>query len=71
MVDGPGVGIGPIDRAAQRLDEAHEGVAPLFERVGIGHVDANGLLRQRRHVAAARDDDELAVGELLQHERRH
>src|SRR5499427_1869308 len=55
IVDGLGIGIGPVDRAAQGFDEAYEGIAPLLERIGVGDVHANGLLRERRHIAAARD----------------
>src|SRR5262249_37980790 len=71
IVDGLGIGIGPVDRAAQGFDKAYEGIAPLLERIGVGDVHANGLLRERRHIAAARDDDEPAVRQLLQHEGRH
>src|SRR5262245_5797056 len=71
IIDGVGIGIGPVDRAAQSFDEAHEGIAPLLERIGVGDVHANGLLRERLHIAAARDDDEPAVRQLLQHEGRH
>ena len=43
---------------------AHEGVA-LCWAIGVGDVDPDGLVADRRDVAAAGDDLRACVGELL------
>ena len=71
VVDRMRVGIRPVDGAFEDFDKTHQRVALLLERIDVGDVHANGLLREGGDVAAARDDDEPPVRELLQHERRH
>src|SRR5262245_995528 len=69
-LDRLGIGVHPVDRLAVALDETHDRVALVLKRVGVDDDGAHRLPAQRRHVAAADEDADLALLELLHAERR-
>jgi len=63
-------GIHPVDRLAERLHEAHEHIAALLQRVGIGGIHPDGLALEARHIVSAGEDADAAVVEHVEAERR-